>query len=73
MVERLITDEDEGKKAIHTTCKAAFKAIKRNDDNCPIITEKLKFNIFSHYMSIKKLRTRECIYLPPNMEVSVVH
>ena len=54
MVERLITDEDEGKKAIHTTCKAAFKAIKRNDDNCPILLTKITFNIFSCYMSMKK-------------------
>ena len=37
MVEILITAEAEGKKAIHTTCKAELKAIKRNDNNCPII------------------------------------
>ena len=73
MGECLITDEDEVKKAIHATCKDALKAINRNDDNCPILLEKMTFNLFSHYIPMKKVRARECIYLPPNTEVSVVH
>ena len=36
------------------TCKAALKAMTRNDDDCPIIPDKIKFNIFSHYMLMKK-------------------
>ena len=54
MVERLVTVEAEGRKLMCDTCKAALKAINRNDDNCPIVLEKLTFNIFSHYMSMKK-------------------
>ena len=73
MVDRLITDEAEVKKAIRATCKYALKAINRNDDNCPILLEKMTFNLFSHYIPMKKVRAQECIYLPPTMEVSVVH
>ena len=54
MVERLITADAEGKKLMRATCKAALKAIHRNDDNCTILLEKMTFNIFSHYMSMKK-------------------
>ena len=73
MGECLITDEDEVKKAIRATCKDALKAINRNDDNCPILLEKMTFNLFSHYIPMKKVRAQECISLPPTMEVSVVH
>ena len=51
MVERLITAEAEGKKAIRATCKYAISAINRNDDNCHILMEKMTFILFSHYMS----------------------
>ena len=54
MGERLITDEDEVKKAIRATCKDALKAINRNDDNCPILLEKMTFNLFSHYIPMRK-------------------
>ena len=54
MVERLITEEAEGKKSMCATCKAVLKAIHRDDDNCPILLEKMTFNLFSHYMSMKK-------------------
>ena len=54
MVERLITDKAEGKKAMHDTCKYALNAMNRKDDNCPILMAKMTFNIFSHYMSMKK-------------------
>ena len=73
MVEHLITAKDEGEKAMRDTCKSALKEINRNDDNCPILPEKIIFNLFSHYMSIKKVRTQECIYLPPAVEISAVH
>ena len=73
LVERLITSEAEGKKSMRANRKAALKSINRNDHNCPILLEKMTFGLFSHYMSIKKVRTRECIYMPPDMEVSVVH
>ena len=54
IVERLITSEAEGKKAMRATCKDSLKAINRNNDNCPILMEKITFNLFSNYMSIKK-------------------
>ena len=73
MVERLITAEAEGKKAMRATCKDALNAININDDKCPILLERTTLNIFSYYTSIKKVRNRECIYLPPDMELSVVH
>ena len=36
------------------TCKSGLKGINRNGDNCPILLEKMIFNLFSHYMSMKK-------------------
>ena len=36
------------------TCKASLEKFNRSDDNCPIVLEKLTFNVFSHYMSTKK-------------------
>ena len=73
MVERLITAEAEGKKAMRSTCKDALNAININDDKCPILLERTTLNIFSYYTSIKRVINRECIYLPPDMELSVVH
>ena len=39
---------------MRATCKDTINAINRNDDNCPIILEKMTFNLFYHYMSIEK-------------------
>ena len=36
------------------TCKASLKEVSKSDDNCPIVLEKLTFNVFSCYMSTKK-------------------
>ena len=58
MDECLITDKAEVKKAIRATCKDALKAINRNDDNCPILLEKMTFNLFYHYIPIKKKELR---------------
>ena len=54
MVERPINAKAEGKKAMRAACKYALNAMCRNDDNCPILLEKMTFNIFSHYMSMKE-------------------
>ena len=54
MVERLITAEAEGKESMRAASKDALNAINRNDDNCPILLERMTFNILSHYMSINK-------------------
>ena len=54
MVERLVNTKAEGMKAMRATCEDALNAIKRNDDNCPILLKKMTFNLFSHYMSMKK-------------------
>ena len=54
MVEHLIYLDAEGKKSMRVTCKDELKAINRSDDNCPILLKKMTFNIFSHYMSMKK-------------------
>ena len=56
VVERLINYEAAGKKAMRATCKDSLKAINRNNDNCPIIMDKMTFNIFSNYMSMKKCK-----------------
>ena len=41
---------------MRATCKDALKAINRNDDNFPILLEKMTFNLFSHYKSMKKIK-----------------
>ena len=55
MVERLITAKAEGKKAIRFTCKDELNEININDDNCPTLLDKITFNIFSCFMSMKKI------------------
>ena len=45
-VEHLITSEAEGKRVMRDTCKGSLKAINGNDDNCPILLEKMRFNLF---------------------------
>ena len=69
MIERLITIEAEGKKAIRATCKSALKEISINYDNCPILLEKMTFNLFSHYMSMKKSKNSG-VYLSEMESVS---
>ena len=39
-VERLITSNAEGNKAMRANCKDAINAMNRNDDNCTILLEK---------------------------------
>ena len=41
MVERLITSKAEGEKVMRDICKDALKRINRNDDNWPILLEKM--------------------------------
>ena len=35
------------------TCKADLEEVNRSYNNCPIVLEKLTFNVFSHYMLTK--------------------
>ena len=72
MVERLITDEAEGMKAMRATCKDVLKVININHDNCPILQEKMTSNLLSHYMSMEKSKNSG-VYLPSAMEIYVVH
>ena len=53
MVERLIASEDKAEKEKRDTCKVALEDTSRNNNNCPIVLEKMTFNIFSDYMSTK--------------------
>ena len=54
MVERLNAAEEKGRKEMRASCKAALNAMNKSDDNCPIVLEKMTFNLFSDYMSTKK-------------------
>ena len=53
MVVRLIAAEEKGEKETRATCRAALEEINRSDDDCPIVLEKMTFNVFYHYMSTK--------------------
>ena len=48
MVERLIASEEKGKKETRATCKTALEEVNRSNVNCPIVLEKLTFNVFYH-------------------------
>ena len=39
---------------MRATCKAALEEVNINDNKWTIVLEKLTFNVFSRYMSIKK-------------------
>ena len=39
---------------MYSTCKDLLNAMNRNDDKCLILLAKTTFNIFSHYMSMKR-------------------
>ena len=54
MVERLITTKAEGNKVMSATCIYALNEMNRNDDNCTILLVKMTFNIFYHYMLMKR-------------------
>ena len=54
MVERLIAFEEKWKTETRATCKYALEEVNRSDGNCPIVLEKLKFKVFSHYTPTKK-------------------
>ena len=54
MVEHLISAKENGKKNKRANCKSDLKEINRSNDNCPIVLDNMKFNIFSDYMSTKK-------------------
>ena len=54
MVEHLISDEEKGEKETRSTCKADLEEVNKSDDNFPIVLDKMKFNVFSYYMSTKK-------------------
>ena len=54
MAERLISAKEKRKKETRATFKAALEEVNKIDDNCPIVLEKMIFNVFSHYMSTKK-------------------
>ena len=54
MVELVVTAESKGRKAMRATCKYAINAINSNNDKYPILLKNMTFNIFSHYMSMKK-------------------
>ena len=62
MVESLITAKSEVKKLMSAICKDVLNEMSRNDDNCPILLEKMALNIFSHYMPMKKSKN-SAVYL----------
>ena len=39
---------------MRATCKTALEEVNKSNDSCPIVLEKMTFNVFSHYMSTKK-------------------
>ena len=41
MVERLISDEEKGKKETRATCKAAMEEVNKSDENFPIVLDKM--------------------------------
>ena len=54
MVEHPVAADYKWKKYTRATCKAALEEVNKSEDNCPIVLEKMTFNVFSHNMSTKK-------------------
>ena len=54
MMERLIATEEKGNKEKRDTCKSALEDINRSNKKCPIVIQKMTFNIFSDYIPNKK-------------------
>ena len=54
MVERIIAAKEKGKKEMCATCKAALKEFNKIDDNCPIVLDRMEFNVFYYYISTKR-------------------
>ena len=54
MVESLIFFEENGKKETRANYKADLEEVRKSDDNCPIVLDKMTFNVFYHCMSTKK-------------------
>ena len=54
MVEHPVAADYKWKKYTRATCKAALEEVNKSEDNCPIVLEKMTFNVFSHYVSTKK-------------------
>ena len=68
MVEKLdrATSSDQAtngtrrsRPAVREVCRKALDNINRADDNCPILLNKLTFNLFSHYLTTRKNKNGE--------------
>ena len=68
MVDRLnrATSSDEatnatrrGRPAVRAECRKAIDNINKADQNCPILLNKLTFNVFSHYITTRKNKKGE--------------
>ena len=68
MVERLdrATSSDQAtngtrrsRPAVREVCRKALDDINKADDNCPILLNKLTFNLFSHYLTQRKNKNGE--------------
>ena len=67
MVERIIDDEEKGKKETRTTCKAALGEVSKSYYNSPIVLEKMTFNVFFHYIPTKKSKKYRGTSLLPTL------
>ena len=63
IVERMVkaheTDEEastQQRKHLRAVCKEALANVNKIDNNCPIILEKITFNVFSHFLTTRRNR-----------------
>ena len=49
-----MNDSSPSERDMRKVCKIALNAVEKGADNCPILLQKLTFNIFSHYLATRR-------------------
>ena len=58
---------------VRTVCKKALDSINKVDNNCPILLNKLTFNLFSHYLTTCKSKKGEYLSEAGQIQSSLKH
>lgn len=54
MVERMHGAAEKGQNAMQNVCKISLKEVNKQSESCPVVSEKMSFNIFLDCMSAQK-------------------
>lgn len=54
-----LNEASPSERDMRKICKIALNAVEKGADNCPILLQKLTFNIFSHYLATRRNRKQK--------------